>query len=299
MNETSETRPSPPIPSLSWTQRARDEASAVTRGRPVAALLLVAVALVPLAIVNAIGLAQTALWLIREGAANGDWSNLSAVTIQDPYAAAGFRWSPPAAWLLATLIVPLGLPIWQVLHLIGVALTRDWRVIAVALLSWPFWQDLANGNVMIFVVLAAWWALAGNRFAAVAFIALAVLIPRPLMLPVLGWLLLRQPWTRLWFVGLAVAVFGLSLVAGQLDDFAERLLVTGSSELSTIWNIGPSRLLGPAWIPIGIALAAALAWKGWLGLASVVISPYLFPYYALMALLDVPRLLGRPQPSHA
>lgn len=277
----------------SWIAREWDDLRAAVVDRPLPVVVLAAIALIPLAAVNAIGLAQTVLWLVREGAANGDWSNLSAVTVHDPYVVSGFRWAPPAAWLLATVIVPIGLPIWQALHAVTLALIRDWRVIGLALVSWAFWQDLANGNVMIFVLVAAWWAVRGSRPAAVAFLALSVLVPRPLMLPVLGWLLTRQPWARGWFVAFALTVIGLSAAAGQLDDFVARLVSTGSSELTTQWNIGPSRLIGAAWMPVGVALAVLLAWKGWLGLASVVISPYVFPYYMLMALLDVPHVLPR------
>jgi hypothetical protein len=272
-------------------QRASRGAMSVVAGRPVPVLMLVGVALVPLAAVNAVGLAQTGLWLIRHGGTGGDWLNLSALSVADPYAVEAYRWSPPAAWIWATAVVPLGLPLWQALHLGALMLLRDWRVILLALLSWAFWQDLANGNVMTFVVVSAWWALRGNTVGAVAFLALSVLVPRPLMLPVLAWLLVKQPRVRLWFAFLAVLVIGLALASGQMGDWMERTLVTGRDELGSIWNIGPSRIIGPIWVPIGIGLAAALAMKGWLGIASVVIGPYLFPYYMLMGLLDVPRLL--------
>lgn len=265
----------------------------VWRGWPWIVRVAVVVALLLVAAINAIGMAQTTLWLVRHGAANGDWDNLARLTVSDPYSVAAFRWSPPAAWLWATLVVPIGLVAWQLLHLVALALMRDWRVVLLGLVSWPFWQDLANGNLMILVVLCAWWALRGNRVAAIGFVALSVLVPRPLMLPVLGWLLVRRPETRIWFAVIAVAVVGTSALAGQLDSWIDRTLVTAPQEMSVIWNIGPSRILGSAWIPIGAVLAALFAWRGWLGTASVMISPYLFPYYLLMLLLDVPRALDR------
>lgn len=277
---------------ISLLTRAWHRGRSVIAGRSVPVLILVGVVLLPLAAVNAVGLAQTALWLIRHGGTGGDWSTLSALSLADPYAVGGFRWSPPAAWIWATAVVPLGLPLWQALHLVVLALVRDWRVIGLALLSWAFWQDLANGNVMTLVVVSAWWALRGSTAGTVAFLALSVLVPRPLMLPVLAWLLVKRPQARLWFALLAVLVIGLALASGQMGDWVERLLVTGRDELSSMWNIGPSKLIGPVWIPIGVALAAVLAWKGWLGISSVVIGPYLFPYYMLMGLLDVPRLVG-------
>lgn len=290
----SEDAPARPLPEPPPTliSRAWSGATSVVAGWPMPALALGSLALLPLAAVNAVGLAQTTLWLIRHGGAGGDWLNLSALSLADPYAVSSFRWSPPAAWIWATLVVPVGLPLWQAVHLVGLALIRDWRVIGIALLSWAFWQDLANGNVMIFVLLSAWWALRGSTTGTIGFLALSVLVPRPLMLPVLAWLLVKRPQTRLWFALFAAVVIGLSIGSGQMGGWVDRMLATGTDELSSIWNIGPSKLLGPLWIPIAAGLAALLAWKGWLGVASVVIGPYLFPYYMLMGLLDVPRFLA-------
>ena len=243
------------------------------------------------AAMNALGMAQTALWLIRHGGEGGDWLNLSALPLAAPYSVGGLRWSPPAGWIWTIAVVPLGLPLWQALHLAALALVRDWRVIGLALLSWAFWQDLANGNLMTLVFVSAWWAIRGNTAGTVAFLALSVLVPRPLMIPVLVWLLVTQPRTRLWFALLAVLMVALALASGQMDDWVERLRI---DEMGSMWNIGPSRLIGPLWVPIAVALSTALAWKGWLGVASVVISPYIFPYYMLMGLLDLPRLLDGP-----
>lgn len=45
--------------------------------------------------------------------------------------------------------------------------------------------------------------------------------------------------------------------------------------------------LAVAWVPIGLALGAWLTWKGRLGLASLAVSPYVLPYYLVMALLEL------------
>lgn len=277
---------------LRLLSQAQDRARSVIAGRAGPVLVLASVAITVLGVVNVVGLAQTTLWLIRHNGSGGDWQNLAGLSIADPYAVGGFRWSPPAAWIWVAAVLPLGLPLWQALHLVALALLRDWRVIGLGLLSWAFWQDLANGNVMTFVVVSAWWALRGSRVGTAAFLVLCVLVPRPLMLPVLVWLLVRRPGTRPWFALLVLSVVGLSVATGQMGGWAERLVATGQNELSSIWNIGPSKLIGAFWIPIGVTLAAALAWRGWLGMASIVIAPYLFPYYMLMGLIDVPRLLA-------
>jgi hypothetical protein len=264
------------------------------RARP--DLVVLAVIALPLLAWNALGLAQTTLWLVRHGGENGDWFGMANLTLDDPYGRyEGFRWSPPAAWLWVLVVQPIGLLAWRLLHLVALALTRDRVVIIAGLLSWAFWQDFANGNIVTFVLLAAWWAIRGNTFATVGYLALCALVPRPLMLPVLAWLLWTRPATRIWFAAIAVGVIGLSAISGQLDEWVTRLVAT-SNELASPWNIGPSAILGPVWIPIGVALAVLLARRGWLGLASLAITPYVFAYYLLIVLLDVPKflaLLGR------
>ena len=281
------TRPRDLAPSI------RSALGDAVNGRPKLLLFLVALATLPLLAVNFVGLAQTTIWLLRYGGWGGDWLNLLGLSVADPYAIGAYRWSPPAAWIWSTLIVPIGLPAWQLVHLVALALIRDWRVIAVALLTWAFWEDLANGNVMTFVFVSAWWALRGSRTGTVAFLALSVLVPRPLMLPVLVWLLYRRPGARICFGAFVLIVIGLSVAAGQADAWVARLVVTGRDELTVVWNIGPSRLLGATWVPIGATLALLLAWKGWLGLSSVIVSPYLFHYYMLMGLLDLRRVVDR------
>lgn len=246
---------------------------------------------VPLLVWNFVGFAQATLSIIRHGG-GGDWYVLlPLVEASNPYDVGGFLWSPVAGWLWVAVVVPLGLPAWQVLHLGALALIRDWRVVGLALLSWAFWHDVANGNVMTFVLVSAWWALRGSSLGMVAFIILGVLIPRPLMLPVLLWLLWRRPAARWWFGGVAIIVVALSMANGLFDDWLARLLQPGTLQFSSQWNIGPSRVLGAVWIPIGVALAFILARRGWLGLASLAISPHIWPYYLNMALLDGPRAL--------
>jgi hypothetical protein len=236
---------------------------------------------------NMVGLGQTALWLLRQGAAAGDWVVFWGVTVDDPYAVGGFHWAPPAAWLLVWLVQPLGLTLWQLLHIPVLALIRDWRIVLVGLCTWAFWQDFANGNILTFVVVAAWWALRGNSAGTIAFIAIAVLVPRPLMIPVLLTLLWRHRWARIWFAAALLAVVAFSASVGLLDDWLLRLFAA-KDELFVIWNIAPSRIMGALWIPITLVLSVALWRARWFGLASIAASPYLFPYYLLFALLDVP-----------
>jgi hypothetical protein len=252
-------------------------------------LLVGGAAVICLVAWNIVGLSQTALWLIRFGG-GGDWELFSNLRVDDPYAAGAFRWAPPMAWFWVVLVVPLGLTAWQLAHVGGLVLFLDWRVVLVAVASWGFWQDVANGNILVFVVLAAWWALRGNAIGVIAFVTLAILVPRPIMLPVLLTLLWRHRYARVWFLLGAAALIGFSLYVGHLDDWIRRLFAS-VDEMSVIWNIGPSRIMGPLWIVLGLSLGVVLWRAGWLGLASIAVSPYLFPYYLSFALLDVPKAI--------
>ncbi len=66
-----------------------------------------------------------------------------------------------------------------------------------------------------------------------------------------------------------------------------RLATTTNSEMVIDYNFGPSAWIGLAWVPIGLALAAWLTWRGRLGFASVAASPYWFGYYLLMLFLEI------------
>ena len=222
-----------------------------------------------------------------------DWHHLAdASRLQNPYDSEFFRWSPVAAWLLRP-VTALGVTGWRVLQLAAVLALRDRRAIFLVLATAPFWMDLTSGQAITFVALAAWHALRGSRVATVAFFAFALLMPRPLMLPVVVWLLWKKPETRMWFAGLVVANVALVLLSGHALDWVARLLSSGS-ELSHVNNLAPSRFIGILWAPVGLALAAWFTWQGRLGIASLAASPYVFPYYLLMLVLELePRELFR------
>ncbi len=220
------------------------------------------------------------------GEAN-DWNELlQAATSGDPYVADGFRWSPVAASLLAVLL-PMGIGAWRALHFAVLLILRDWRLVALVVVSWPFWDDMVSGNVLTFAVVAAWAAVRGSRLGAVGFLAMAIMMPRPLFLPVAIWLLWKQPWTR----GVVVVLFGIHLglvaVSGYGPEWIDRLVSTSGAEIAHPQNIAPTHWIGIAWAPFGVALAGWLVWRGHLGLASLAASPYLFGYYLLFAVLEL------------
>jgi hypothetical protein len=249
-----------------------------------------------LAFPAAVLLTWNAYWVIRqfihlavvwEGSAI-DWIHLAdASRLPNPYDQEWFRWSPVAAWLLKP-ITALGITGWRAAQLAALLTLRDRRAILIALATAPFWMDIVSGQAVTFAFVAAWHALRGSRLATVIYFALALLMPRPLMLPVLVWLLWRRPETRAWFLGLLAVNAALVLASGHALDWLTRLTAT-SSEVGHVNNMAPSRFIGWAWAPIGLALAAILTWRGRLGLASIAASPYVFPYYLLMLILEIAR----------
>jgi hypothetical protein len=220
-----------------------------------------------------------------------DWSELAqAATSSDPYAADGFRWSPVAAWILG-LLMPMGIGAWRLLHFAALLVLRDWRVMALVLVSFPFWVDMVSGNVLVFAFVAAWVAVRGSKIGGLVFLALVMLMPRPLFVPVTAWLLWKRPALRIPMAALLLGTIALVVSSGLGPEWMSRLASSGS-ELGHPQNIAPSHWIGVAWIPIGAFLAVVLTWRGRLGLASLAAAPYLFAYYLLFGFLEL-----APSPS--
>lgn len=270
--------------------RDRGSAAAALRaaidGRP---LVLVGVAVATLfALWNLSEIVWDVLWIAREGH-DQDWYNIASVSPATPYVTPAFRWTPAAAWIWATVVVPLGPITWRLLHIAALAAFRDWRLAAIVGVSFAFWMDLAEGNILTFVAVAAFWAVRENRVAAIAFVILAVLVPRPLMMPILAWLLWRRAEARWTLLVVATIVVLQALSIGELRPFIERLTNSGS-ELADPANFAPSIAIGWAWYPVALLLAWWAWRRGLLGTASVLVSPYWFGYYLLIVAADWRRL---------
>ena len=208
---------------------------------------------------------------------------------QHPYA---FHYAPQLAPVLG-VITSAGLVAWRAAHFVALALLPSRRLGLLLLVSYPFWADVINGNLMVFVLLAAAWAYRGNGVAMAVYLGLCVLIPRPIILPLAAWLLWRRPASRWPLVGILVIVALTALGTGYLPDWIDSLQASGVQEISNDFNLSPSHLLGPAWVIIGLPLAIWLTRRGRLGWASMAISPYLLPYWVQMLGLE----LVRPQES--
>lgn len=223
-----------------------------------------------------------------------DWWILSAIPdrLRDGtlYAADGsFRWSPVAAWALAA-IVPIGLAGWVALHAAALFLVRDARMVLLVLLSWGFWMDVSTGNLFTLVFVTGFVALRGSSAATITYFALCLLMPRPVQLPLLAWLLWTRPSMRLPFVGVALAHTALVALSGYGDDWIAVLLSTSSSESSLPFpiNSAPSAIIGPAiWLVAAVPLSAWLFVRGRVGWASLLLSPYWLAQYWMMPLLEL------------
>ena len=228
-----------------------------------------------------------------------DWDNYVEAARRFPLGTL-YDWQPPYSYRYAPQLAPLlgllpglGLVAWRVAHFVALALLPSRRLTLLLLASYPFWFDVNTGNLMVFVFLAAAWALRGNRFATAIYLALCVLVPRPIMVPLLAWILWQRPAWRLPFVGMAVAGLLAALPTGYLPAWIGTLFQSGTNEIANDFNLSPSRLVGLPWLIIGLPLAAWLTIRGRLGWATMAISPYLLPYYVQMLGLE----LVQPSPT--
>ena len=259
-----------------------------------ARLVLVAVVVALAAAVN-LFLAGRSVGLILDGEPAVDWIQYVEAArrvgtprlyeVSNDYA---YRYSPLLAYPFGPLSV-LGTAGWRLLHIVAALALPTWPLRALTLVSWPFWYDVQTGNVLVFVLLAGAWALRGSRVGIGSYLLMAILVPRPLMIPLAAWLLWKQPsWRAPFVAALAVQWLGAGAL-GLIDDWIGTLIAAGEDVLLPS-NVGPSRLIGAVpWLFVGLPLAAWLTWRGRVGLASLAASPYWLPYYLLVPLLDLAR----------
>ena len=220
-----------------------------------------------------------------------DWDLWSALAdsiargaMYDTRTEAPFVWSPVAGWFMSLVPTLIGYWPWYALHIGVVFLMRDWRLIAITLVTAGIWIDAAMGNTFTFIFVAGVLAYRGSRPAALVYLALLLLIPRPLQLPLAAWLLWKMPAVRLPFVGMAVVHTLAVLASGYAFDWIGAL-----SAQQANGNFGPTALFGVWWFIVGIPLATWLTLKGHVGFAGLAASPYLLGVYWLMPAIELPR----------
>lgn len=202
-----------------------------------------------------------------------------------------FVWSPIAALLLAFVFIPLGYSLWLGLHLAALVVMRNWRIAILALVSVPFWADTISGNTFVFLFAAGVVALSGSRAGAIVYLGLCCLVPRPVQLPLALWLLWKRPDVRMPFAALATVTVVFAIASGYLVDWLGALVAIGRTNDIHFANLSPTKWFGPAWLIVGVPLGAWLTLKGNVGLAGLVISPYILPTYPLVLLWE---WIGRP-----
>ncbi len=198
------------------------------------------------------------------------------------HAGIGFVWSPVAAWIMAGAAL-LGYWAWAAIHVAAILLLRQPLLIGLALVSYAFWFDVAQGNTVTFVFVAGVLAIGGSRGASLAYFALLVLMPRPLMVPLAVWLLWKDH--SLWrpFAAIFVVHAALVVASGDIVPWVASML---NHELAPGITVGPTAWVGRAWLLAGVPLAW-LAWRGHLGWASLAVSPYVTPQYLLFLLWEL------------
>lgn len=192
-------------------------------------------------------------------------------------------WSPVAAYAVK-LIVPLGVDLWRAVLVACALAMPTWTMRAVVLVSWPFWSDLAMGNVLTLIFLSAVWAMRGSALATWAFFAFALLRPMPLLAPMAWWILVNRPEWRLRLAALFAVHVVLVAWTGLGPEWIEAILTVGPQLQSSGYNLSPSRFVGYWWLVAGIPLGAWLFSRGRVGWAGLAISPYVWSYYLLWTL---------------
>jgi len=207
-----------------------------------------------------------------------------------------WSYSPILAWFFAA-VAPIGFLGWSALHIAALGFIRPRWVAAVVFLSWPFWVDLYNGNTMTFVAIAGLSALERRTTGIGAYLLMCLLMPRPVMLPLMIWILWREPAWRARFAVLALASASLALATGQGLAWIGALAGVADAVAESSRDFGPGILFGPWWTAAGALLSVVFMLRGRIGLASLAASPYWLPQYLLMLVLELVRSGPRGQPS--
>jgi hypothetical protein len=241
------------------------------------------------------GIALANLWTWQEWRTAADWmiypALADAVTDGTLYVrleatdgtVASWRYSPVAAKILAVVAADR---VWWLLAHIAACCLMPPRLALITLLSWPFWVDTAFGDVFVFVMVAAVVAMRGNRLGVLAYYALTLLMPRPLQLPLLLWLLWKEPWSRPWFaIGFAGHAV-LVLVSGYAGQWMERLIASWPDDPYMPLNFGPTQFVGYWWFLASVPLAVWLWSVRKPAAAGLVLSPYILGQYWLFALAE-------------
>lgn len=251
----------------------------------------------PLALGVALTSPLTIYWwnLIAAGSITFDWDVYveagrrvwaGSADLYEQNADYGFRHSPFFAYLVS-LFAWIGSAGIRLVTVAAALAMPTWPMRILALASWPFAMDLQHGALLTVIVCIAAWALRGSRVAGLAFIVLTLLSPRVLMVPIVAYLLWKQPWLRVPAIAMAVVHSLAVLATGYADDWIVTLLTVGTDQTGTLLNLSPSRFIGGWWLVLGVPLGILLTIRGRVGFAALAASPYVLPHYLLLLLLEL------------
>lgn len=263
-------------------------------------------ALAVVAIGSALGLVQLAAWIDYGGSADwlgndaARWIEASSRLGGDIYANPDYLWTPLAAVLgWPATVLPLGLA-FGLAKLAGIGafaayvasdhppLARAAIVVGSTLCS-AVAQDVIKGNVNVPLTLAVALAIWSNR--PIAALPLGVLIaafPKPLIVPLVFWMIRWRPLAATWAAVGALAATGVEYVIAGGDAYRQwpAILVDGLRFAGPIdWNLALSRIVPDLTVPIAIiglvTLVAGLVVAGPRNgfrlavVMTLVVSPYL------------------------
>ena len=186
-----------------------------------------------------------------------------------------YPYSPVFAWLMAPLAAlgSVGFALWRLAHVLAVLTIPSWPIRVALLLSWPFLNDTWEGNVNTFMAVAGYWAMRQSRVGGWAYIAFAIVIPKPILIPGLVWLLWQEPSYRKGFVALLALHVGAVFATGYAFDWLPALF-GATHDMNADYNFTPSAVIGWWWALICLPVAAFLTWKGRIGWASLSMNVY-------------------------
>jgi len=252
---------------------------------------LVGSSLILLVAANVVGLAT----IVIDHQRPFDWDNYIEAARRFPLGTL-YDWEYPYGYHYAPQLAPVlgvlsgaGITIWRLAHFAALAFLPSRKLALLMLVSYPFWFDVNTGNLMVFVLLAAAWAYRGSGVATAAYLAICVLVPRPIMLPLLAWILWERPSWRWPFVGIVALVIATAIPTGYLGDWVASFNASGVKDIANDFNLSPSHFVGVWWMVVGLPLAIWLTLRGRLGWASMAIAPYLLPYWVQMLGLELVR----------
>ncbi len=278
------------------------------------------------------GLGEFARWVFIDPAGGPGWWGIDLGLAVDAatrlagsqpiYADSRFLYPPLAAIVsiplthLDFMVVSIAFALVKILIAVAavMSIARDGRpaqkaaAVLMLVLSLPFLHDVMLGNTNVLLVGAMVPAMLGRdraRNGVLLGLATAA-FAKPLVLPVLLWLLVwhRRTWIGTVLTGLAATGLAAVLVGpGAYLDWFKALRGGTRFAAPFAGNHGVTAVVPELWLPVAAVTTVGLVWVllrrsketgiAWAATAGILIAPYAGTYSVLPAALAVPGLLKR------